>query len=904
MDRSKKLQVIQSLIDQGFEGDELEKRARRALATPESSDSTAEGGVVAGKKRSTRNDPDSQPSESLPGPKKETPDNNPDDPNSMAPLPEDPKAKSIDSVQSRHPIAEQIDNSRAYSTALDKTQEAGFQKWKSTLPARLQSENDYDLRGFYKNNPNWSPDSPDAHMTDEFKKPNHPTFSNESKYYNPSTADMGGKWNGDVFLPNNIANKNIQDERIGGEPFVETRPFKFLNTGPDAAGQLKSEAAAVAPPSMGQAISTGITTPVTDFLNTVTLGGYKTARNAIGNAISPQATAGANALESQYHEAVPMAEPIAKAAGYMSPVGLPNMIGRSALTATEAAGGAIASRLPGLAERIAAKPVMSAAIKGAAVGAPTAGASSLAEDVTEGVPMSEALPRAKEATIGGAALGAGIGGLVGSSAGARERVTGRIEQDIGVGEGGKASKSTRSKIASRSDAGGDEGDRALLTKVLDEDPKLAKVLHGKAKTEPAKARDAIDSRIDSLNSENAKAYAKIEEFTKAKSPPTTEDVAPVPSEVSPFDELTTSHRITPAEREAFQGEMRSAYGRELPGITDVPVGGIESATSEASTMAGNKRTNPMLRRADMLEHEAQRMAARHSKNARRSVPVNKDDLAARKLASDRADVIGEIAQSEMLGEARRLRSENTSDAVKNIPDEPITKSTGGIDVAAPITRLGATEASLRESGDFATADALKTMHEKLATEWNGKSPSVEAVRKVATDIGNAAFPEGTMDPGAKLVRAKASRMVWSELSKSIEDAAEEANKAGANINVERLRANNRKLSLLIPAKQALSQRADNVRLNQNSKLATIGHAIKHPIDTSVDALTGAGDNAIRSADYALSRSPSGMVSPKAIAGVVQYARSGRSREEIHAFANDNGIPIEIADKLADQYGNQ
>jgi len=32
----------------------------------------------------------------------------------------------------------------------------------------------------------WSPD--DAHLTDEFKKPNHPTFSDQSRYSAPAIA--------------------------------------------------------------------------------------------------------------------------------------------------------------------------------------------------------------------------------------------------------------------------------------------------------------------------------------------------------------------------------------------------------------------------------------------------------------------------------------------------------------------------------------------------------------------------------------------------------------------------------------------------------------------------------------------------------------------------------------------
>lgn len=42
---------------------------------------------------------------------------------------------------------------------------------------------DYDLRGFYSQYGNLSPQATNGHLTDEFKTEIHPTFSNESKYY-------------------------------------------------------------------------------------------------------------------------------------------------------------------------------------------------------------------------------------------------------------------------------------------------------------------------------------------------------------------------------------------------------------------------------------------------------------------------------------------------------------------------------------------------------------------------------------------------------------------------------------------------------------------------------------------------------------------------------------------------
>lgn len=76
-----------------------------------------------------------------------------------------------------------------YTTQLTPDMEAAYQQWRAKLPRDLQNEVDYDLRGAFL-------DSVKAdgrlHMTDKFKKPNHITFSDGSKYSTP--ANPGGQW--------------------------------------------------------------------------------------------------------------------------------------------------------------------------------------------------------------------------------------------------------------------------------------------------------------------------------------------------------------------------------------------------------------------------------------------------------------------------------------------------------------------------------------------------------------------------------------------------------------------------------------------------------------------------------------------------------------------------------------
>ena len=70
------------------------------------------------------------------------------------------------------------------TTELPLNQEIAFQMEKANSPFANDSGIDYDYRGFYKKYGNLNPQATNGHLTDEFKLPNHPTFSVESKYYN------------------------------------------------------------------------------------------------------------------------------------------------------------------------------------------------------------------------------------------------------------------------------------------------------------------------------------------------------------------------------------------------------------------------------------------------------------------------------------------------------------------------------------------------------------------------------------------------------------------------------------------------------------------------------------------------------------------------------------------------
>lgn len=72
-----------------------------------------------------------------------------------------------------------------FDTPLTPEQEGFFAKWAGKRAGDTQ---DYDLRGFFAAGGQNS----SGHLPDTYKKPNHPTFSNESQYSTPEQT--GGQW--------------------------------------------------------------------------------------------------------------------------------------------------------------------------------------------------------------------------------------------------------------------------------------------------------------------------------------------------------------------------------------------------------------------------------------------------------------------------------------------------------------------------------------------------------------------------------------------------------------------------------------------------------------------------------------------------------------------------------------
>ena len=91
-----------------------------------------------------------------------------------------------------------------YDTRLNPQEEEKFQQWKQKNAPR-DSGADYDLRGAFKEG--LTPDKQSGHWSDKYKKPNHPTFSVESKYAKDE-PEKAGHWEGNKYRPPIVVHGN------------------------------------------------------------------------------------------------------------------------------------------------------------------------------------------------------------------------------------------------------------------------------------------------------------------------------------------------------------------------------------------------------------------------------------------------------------------------------------------------------------------------------------------------------------------------------------------------------------------------------------------------------------------------------------------------------------------------
>ena len=127
-----------------------------------------------------------------------------------------------------------------FNTKLAPADEEKFQTW-ATANNRLRDLEDYDARGWWKND---RTTAGNGHGSDVYKKPNHPTFSDESMYHgtpagNGLRAWQGGKWiqneNGEYtgFAPSEQMLKTTQPAEKLDAYFAQHEPDLKLHLPPE-----------------------------------------------------------------------------------------------------------------------------------------------------------------------------------------------------------------------------------------------------------------------------------------------------------------------------------------------------------------------------------------------------------------------------------------------------------------------------------------------------------------------------------------------------------------------------------------------------------------------------------------------------------------------------------------------
>lgn len=120
-----------------------------------------------------------------------------------------------------------------YDTALTPEQEKQYGAWTATESQRMGRDitrdvEDYDLRGLWQSQGGFGDN---GHAPDTYKKPNHPTFSDQSKYHGIDD-NVGGHWDNvgekDRFTPGPTNNFHFDRNKL--QEYFDTRePGVLLN---------------------------------------------------------------------------------------------------------------------------------------------------------------------------------------------------------------------------------------------------------------------------------------------------------------------------------------------------------------------------------------------------------------------------------------------------------------------------------------------------------------------------------------------------------------------------------------------------------------------------------------------------------------------------------------------------
>lgn len=227
----------------------------------------------------------------------------------------------------------------------------------------------------------------------------------------------------------------------------------------------------------------------------------------------------------------------------------------------------------------------------------------------------------------------------------------------------------------------------------------------------------------------------------------------------------------------------------------------------------------------------------------------------RKLATSAA------SSPEKAGKAVAKRMDEISSKLDPIY-EAIDQA-GGVDVGSVAKRLAKATADMKTAGNATMHTAALNVEKKFEAMFGDQATaSARAIRNFANDVGQTAFAGDPLV--AAPLKARAQKMLYRELAGAIEEAAGRAK----DVSVAELKKLNGEMSMWIPAKAALVERAAKEATGRSSLAEKLGSKILSP------ALAGGG--------FALG-GPSGLVAGL-VAPTALKAGRGVARQADYAIA--------------------
>lgn len=247
------------------------------------------------------------------------------------------------------------------------------------------------------------------------------------------------------------------------------------------------------------------------------------------------------------------------------------------------------------------------------------------------------------------------------------------------------------------------------------------------------------------------------------------------------------------------------------------------------------------------------------------------------------------------------KTEPFYEAIDNAPDprfaNPKTApKNGGVDLDLVQKRLEASRDTALKEGRAFVADAYDKALAKLRASYGtdgkiigGEKLPARAVRNYANELGKSLFT-GQEDPP---LRQLAQQQIYRDVVGAIED---EGKRVG--VDMTELRSLNKKISTIIPARDAFADRA---------RRASEGHTTLGNLAMSASLIGGGGaagglEGMLTGAALDTARRigmPAARAADFALAKLVQASRAGAKPAQLGQMAIQLGISREVADRIAD-----